>query len=94
MTIRRRKDEIYEDFVKNYFHLLGQRVSMKSRIINLIKSNNDERRNLIDNLDECRRQVDSKNQQLLNLYQSRSFRVTSVLRGIGKTVRSIKNRFT
>jgi hypothetical protein len=88
------KDETNQNFVQNYFQLLGQRVSMKSRVINLIKSNNDERRNLIDNLDECRREVDSKNQEVLNLYQSRSFRVTSFLRRIGSIARSIKNSFT
>jgi hypothetical protein len=94
--INTKKDENYENFVQNYFQLLGQRVAMKSRIINLInliKSNNEEKRNLIHNLDECRRVVDSKNQEVLNLYQSRSFRVTSFLRRIGKTLRSIKNSF-
>jgi acetylglutamate synthase len=94
--INSRSDEISEDFVQNYFQLLGQRVSMKSRIIHLIKSANElasERINLTNNLDECRRQVDSKNQEVLNLYRSRSFRATSFLRRIGKTVKSVKNSF-
>jgi predicted AlkP superfamily phosphohydrolase/phosphomutase len=88
--VNTKKDENYEDFVQNYFQLLGQRVSMKSRIINLIKSNTEERKNLIHNLDEHRREVASKNLELINLYQSRSFRVTSFLRRIGRIVRRIK----
>jgi hypothetical protein len=91
--INTKKDKNAENFVQYYFQLLGQRISMKSRLINLIQSNSEQKRNLIHNLDEYRRQVDSKNQELLNLYQSRSFRVTSSLRRIGKTVRSIKNSF-
>jgi hypothetical protein len=94
--INTKKDRVSEDFVQNFFQLLGQRVSMKSRIINLIKSNNElmsERINLIRNLDECRIKADSKNQEVINLYKSRSFRVTSILRRIGKTLRSIKNSF-
>jgi hypothetical protein len=95
--INTKKERVSEDFVQNYFQLLGQRVSMKSRIIHLIKSTNElmsERINLIHNLDECRREVDSKNLEILNLYQSRSFRVMSFLRRRGKIVRVIKNIFT
>jgi hypothetical protein len=91
-----KKDKVSEEFVQNYFQLLGQRVSMRSRVIKLINSTNElmsERRNLIYSLDECRREADSKEQEVINIYQSRSFRTTLFLRRIGKTVRSIKNIF-
>ena len=92
--INTKADEISEEFIQNYFQLLGQRVSMKSRIKHLINSNNElasKSINLTNNLDDYRSQVDTKNQELLNLYQSRSYRITSFLRRIAKTVRSIKN---
>jgi len=91
-----KKEEISKDFVQSYFQLLGQRVSLKSRVVNLNKSNNalmSEKRNLIFNLEELRREVDSKNLEVINLYQSRSFRVTSFLRRIGKIIRRVKNSF-
>jgi hypothetical protein len=94
--INTKADEISEEFIQNYFQLLGQRVSMKSRINHLINLNNElasKSINLTNNLDDYRRQVDSKNQELLNLYQSRSYRITSFLRRIAKTLRRIKNSF-
>lgn len=92
--INTKKEEISEDFVQSYFQLLGQRVLLKSRVVDLNKSNNalmSERRNLIINMEELRREVDSKNLEVINLYQSRSFRVTSFLRRIGKIIRRVKN---
>jgi hypothetical protein len=94
--INTKKDVISEDFVQSYFQLLDQRVSMKSKITHLIKSNIElmgDRRNFIHSLDKCRIELNQKDQELINLYQSRSFRLTSLLRRIGKMGRSIKNIF-